>query len=163
MFSLISLFAAGLLLAESAAMAAPTTPGGVADAEARACTGIAADDRNKGPFERAGGVSIESVEPLIIQEYPRTNPPIERVVGAVVTVRAEQGMTAERLQRVADCFLAHNAALGNSAPEMPDSPLGLRGVVTNVRSSGDGFAVEIRSDERDVARDILARAERLPR
>jgi hypothetical protein len=86
-----------------------------------------------------------------------------RVVGASIVLRAVPGLTAEWLQRLVDCHLARNAALGHDVPEMPDCPLVPRGVSARVRSVGNGFAVDVRSEDPDVAADVLARARRLPR
>jgi hypothetical protein len=163
MLRLISLLAIPVLLGGYAATAGSqrrATPASLAEAESRACAGIPEDARNKGPFEHAE--RITSIDPFVVEEYPRTTPPIERVAGAVVTMRAEPGLTAEWLQRVVDCNLAHSASSGYSAAEMPNSPLGLEGVKAEVRSTGDGFAVEIQSKERKVSREILARAQQLP-
>jgi hypothetical protein len=90
---------------------------------------------------------------------PKT--PRERTAGAVVTFHAVPGMTVEWLQRIVDCHLARNSALGHSAPGMPDCPLVPRGVEARVSSTGDGFAVTIRSDDDHTAQEILTRARRL--
>ena len=163
MIRLISLSAVGALLAGcaaatprpamSATSAVPAHPG------ARACAGIPEEDRNKGPFFQSE--AIASITPLIVEEYPRSNPPLQRMAGAIVTVRAGPGMTAEWLQRLVDCQLAHNAALAQSAPDLAGSPLIHRGTVATVRSTGSGFAIEIRSNEPKIATEILARAQRL--
>jgi hypothetical protein len=130
------------------------------DAEARACAGISSEDRDMSPFERVA--DIANVEPLVEQvgtpKLPRTE-----TVGAIVTFRAVPGLTAEWLQRIVDCHLARNAALGHVVPEMPNCPLVPRGVHARVRSVGNGFAVEIRGDDAASVREIRARAERLIR
>ena len=130
------------------------------DAEARACAGIAPDDRDMSPFEH--GEDITSVTPLKLNEYDvRAGPRRGRLGGAVITFRAVPGLTAEWFQRVVNCHLARNAALGHSVPEMPDCPLVPRGVEARVSPAGDGFAVAIQSDDTGVAREILERAQRL--
>jgi hypothetical protein len=129
------------------------------DAEARACTGIAPDDRDISPFDHTE--DIAAIEPLVGRIGSRQTDTSERLLGAVVTFRAVPGMTAEWLQRVVDCHLARNASLGHEVPEMPNCPLVPRGAQARVRSTGDGFAVEIRSDDEATAREILARAKRL--
>lgn len=127
-------------------------------AEKQACTGIPEADVETSPFEHRA--DIASVESLIGREL--TGKLVaERQVGALVTFRAIPGLTAEWLQRLVDCHLARNAALGHDVPEMPDCPLVPRGVEARVRSTGNGFAVEIRSNNRDIASEILARARRL--
>jgi hypothetical protein len=128
------------------------------DAEARACIGIAPADRDISPFEHTD--DIASVEPLIERTVGGKSP-WQRTAGAVVMLRAVPGMTAEWLQRVVDCHLARNAALGYSVPEMPNCPLVPRGVTARVRSVGNGFAVEVRSDDSAAAREIFSRAQRL--
>jgi len=128
------------------------------DAEARACTGISADDRDISPFVHVEDIS--SVDALTERVGP-DKAPAQRKAGATVTFRAVPGMTAEWLQRVVDCHLARNASLGHSAPNMPDCPLVLKGVQARVSSTGSGFAATIRSDDDETARAILARAERL--
>jgi len=130
------------------------------DAEARSCAGIAARDRDMSPFENTN--DIVSVLPLVLPEADsRAKLPSERQVGAVVAFRAVPGLTAELLHRVINCHLARNAALGHSVPEMPDCPLVPRGVEAVVSPTGEGFAVALRSNDTSVAREILARAQRL--
>lgn len=130
------------------------------DAEARACVGIGAGDRDTSPFDHAE--DIASVEPLFEGAATiRESPP--RAAGAVVTFRAVPGMTAGWLQRVVDCHLARNASLGHVVPEMPDCPLVPRGAEARVTSTGQGFSVTIRSDDAATACEIRARAERLRR
>lgn len=128
-------------------------------AEQQACAGIAEDDRAMSPFEHSA--DLESVEPLVERTYSSKAGTAGRQVGALVTFRAVPGLTAEWLQREIDCHLARNAALGHVVPEMPDCPLVPKGVSARVRSAGAGFAVEVRSDDPDTAREVLARAQRL--
>lgn len=125
-------------------------------AEARACAGIAEEDRDLSPFDRVE--DIASVEPLTILSTGRAR--IAKSVGAVVTFRARPGMTAEWLQRVVDCHLARNAALGHVMPEMPNCPLVPKDITARVTSTGNGFAVEIRSEDPAVASEVLDRARR---
>lgn len=119
-------------------------------AEAASCAGVAPEERDIGPFVHTE--DILAVEPI---EGSRG-----RTQGAAVTLRAVPGLSQATLQRIVDCHLARNAALGHDVPEMPDCPLvplGARAVVTE---AADGFVVEIRADDSDAAADILARARR---
>jgi hypothetical protein len=86
-----------------------------------------------------------------------------RTAGAEITFQAVPGLTAEWLQRVVDCHLARNAAIGHEAAsaEMAHCPLTLRGVTAKVRSTGDGFVVAVRADDAATAQEILRRAEPL--
>jgi hypothetical protein len=163
MIRMMSLSVVSMFLAGSAA-ASPRSEmsaeySGLPDAEMQACGGVSDYDLKNGPFVRTE--EITSVVPLMVEEYPRSNPPLRRTVGAVVTIRARPGLTAEWLQRLVNCDLAHNSALRRSVAEMPNSPLGFRGATAHVRSTGDGFAVEIRSNEPETARQILTTAQRL--
>lgn len=126
-------------------------------AEDSACAGIAPEDRDISPFAYAA--DIASVAPLTARRGGKL--PDDVTIGAVVTVRAVPGLTVEWLQRVVDCHVARNAALGHIVPEMPDCPLVPKGVSVSVSSTGTGFAVEIRSTDDDGSADVLARAKRL--
>ncbi len=127
-------------------------------AEETACAGLDEDERATSPFERAAA-DIAGVEPYTVHRGGKQ--PDERLVGAVVTVRAVEGLTTEWLERVAECHLARNAAVGHDMPEMPDCPLVPKGASVTVTSTGTGFAVAIRSGDDAAAADILARARRL--
>jgi hypothetical protein len=70
-------------------------------------------------------------------------------------------MTAEWLQHVVDCHVARNASMGYAMPEMSDCPLMLKNATATVTSTGNGFAVTIRSDDMDTVREIRRRAEAL--
>lgn len=127
------------------------------DAEARACVGIPERDRDQSPFQRQE--DIEKVEPLYVPLSPKSGG--RRLVGATVQFRAVPGMTAEWLQRIIDCHVARNAAMGYEMPEMSNCPLMLKGATATVTSSGNGFIVSIRSDDYDEAQAIRRRAEAL--
>ena len=138
----------------------------LAQAEASACVGLSDEDRDMSPFLHTE--DIASVDRLIERE--RDQGPnlsksgiawVDRFRGARVVFRAVPGLTAEWLQRVVDCHLARNASLGHDVPSMPDCPLVPGGASARVVSTGNGFAVEIRSEDADVADEILARARRL--
>lgn len=132
------------------------------DAEARACAGIDELDRDLSPF--AHREDIVSVTPLVESVLGvGDEAPIQRTAGATIVFRATPGMTSEWLQRVVDCHLARNAALGHDVPEMPYCPLVPRGVTARVRSTGDGFAVDVRADDEGAAEEVLRRAQALLR
>jgi len=129
-------------------------------AEASACAGLSERDRDASPF--AHRADIASVTPL---DQPDRGLPSAGGYqsgpvggGATVTFRALPGMTAPWLQRVMDCHLARNAALGHQVPEMPYCPLVPKGVTATVTPISTGFAVEIRSSDPDTAKEILRRA-----
>jgi hypothetical protein len=70
-------------------------------------------------------------------------------------------LTAEWLQRVVDCHIARNNALGNNMPEMAYCPLVPKGVTAKVASLGNGFAVTIESKDPASAQEVLRRAQAL--
>jgi hypothetical protein len=129
------------------------------DTEARACAGLSEDDRDISPFEHREDVA--SVEPFYASTSSSKGGAQSRLAGAIVTFRALPGMTAEWLQRVIDCHLERNAAIGHEAPDMPWCPLLPKGVTATVASTGAGFAVVIRSEDTDTANEILRRARTL--
>lgn len=128
------------------------------EAEASACAGVSSTDRDTSPFLRIDDIS--RVEPLTVQVATGAGMRTD-TLGAVVSFRAVPGMTAPRLQRIIDCHLARNAALGHAVPELPDCPLVPHGARAIVRPTGETFAVEIRGDDIASAQEILARAKRL--
>ena len=77
--------------------------------------------------------------------------------GARILLRAQPGVTAEWLQRIAECHMARVAA---SSPAT-QSPLDVKGASVTVQTVGDGFAVDITSTDRVVAKQIFARARAL--
>ncbi|MFO0749992.1 MAG: hypothetical protein U1F43_30630 [Myxococcota bacterium] len=126
------------------------------DAEAKACAGLADDERDMSPFDHTEDIaSVASLR----EAAPRTKYPGAGVLkGATVDFVAVPGMTAEWLQRVVDCHIARNAVMGHDDPAMPQCPLVPNGVTATVTSNGAGFAVAIRSDDPEVAQEILRRA-----
>jgi hypothetical protein len=128
------------------------------DAEAQACVGLSNDDRDMSPF--AHREDVASVEPLY-EQVTSGKGPRAKMEGAVVTFRAVPGMTAQWLQRLADCHLARNAALGHDVPEMPYCPLVPKGVTATVTPTATGFAVAIRAEDTETANEVLRRARTL--
>ena len=126
-------------------------------AEAQACAGISDDDRDMSPFYHRE--DITSVQPAVVQKTGKERG--EQVVGAVVVFRAVPGLTAEWLQRIVECHIARNNALGNDMPEMPYCPLVPKGITAKVSSTGDGFAVTIESQDPNTAKEVLRRAQAL--
>jgi hypothetical protein len=128
------------------------------DAEARACAGISEHDRDMSPFYHRE--DIQSVAPLTeaVQAGKVTT---QKQVGATVVFKALPGMTAEWLQRVVDCHLARASAVGHEMPEMSYCPLVLKGAKAKVTSAGNGFAINVSSDDPATAAEIKRRAQAL--
>lgn len=130
----------------------------LADAESRACAGLSEEDRDTSPF--AHGADISSVTQLK-EEKRIGKASVTKETGATIVFRATPGLTAEWLQRIVDCHLARNSAVGHDMPEMSFCPLVPRGVQAKVHSSGAGFAVDVRSDDAETAAEIWKRAQQL--
>lgn len=127
--------------------------------EALACQGLAASDRYVSPFAHLR--DIERATPLYATVTGWKTGARAQLSGATVRFRAIPGLTGEWFQRIIDCHLAWNAAVGNVVPEMPDCRLVPKGARTLVRSAGAGFEVDISSDEKGSPDEIWARAQRL--
>lgn len=127
------------------------------DAEARNCVGIPDADRDMSPFDHREDIS--GVEDLRGPVGLKGAAP--RLEGSVVHFRAVQGMTAQWLQRVVDCHLARNAALGHQATDMPSCPLVPKGATATVSATATGFDVAIRGSDPAAAEEIGRRAKTL--
>jgi len=125
------------------------------NAEIRACAGVSPEDRDTSPFEHAG--EVNSILPLYSQGSSAN-----QLIGATVTIQLASDMTAERFQRLMDCSLARNTALGRVASDALDCPILPKGAQATVSPAPGGtLAVEIRSSDLTTARGILACSQRL--
>jgi hypothetical protein len=111
-------------------------------AEARACTGLSASDRDTSPFAHRDDI-------LNVSLLPR---------GAIVVFKHVPTLTEEHLQKIIDCHVARNDALGHDVPEMSYCPLVPRDVSAKVTSLESGLAVTIESTDKDAAREVRSRA-----
>jgi hypothetical protein len=114
-------------------------------AEARACSGLSAADLADSPFAHRDDI-------LNVSPSPR---------GAIVVFRRVPTLTEEHLQKIVDCHIARNDALGHDVPEMSYCPLVPRDVSAKVTSLESGFAVTIESTDAQAAREVRSRAEAL--
>jgi hypothetical protein len=106
------------------------------------------------------GQAIESVEPLYTRLQGGKSGEGSRLFGAVVRVRAIQGMTAEWLDRALECHSARRV-LGRIPETMtPNDPFWLPGRMVDIdaQSARDGFQVAVRGFSVDDAQEILIRA-----
>jgi len=106
-------------------------------------------------FDPFAAGSVVSVDPLQRSErfghHPITVPQ-----GARIIVRAERGATAEWLDRLLECRAVHDA---DAEPSRSASPLAVGSVGVRVRSLGSAFGIELTSDDRAAAAEILRRAQ----
>jgi hypothetical protein len=128
------------------------------DAEASACVGISDEDRDTSPFAHTQDISSVS---KLTREEATGKSRVTHDAGATIVFRAAPGLTAEWFQRIVDCHLARNAAVGHDMPEMTYCPLVPRNVKATVRSVGDGFAVDVATNDAKSAAEIWQRAQKL--
>lgn len=125
-------------------------------AETAACGGIAEEDRVQSPFAHR-----EDIQRVTLDDRQAERLTAKEPVGATVYFRALPGLTQEWLQRIMDCHIARNAAMGFHVPEMPYCPLVVKGVTARVSSVGNGFAVELRAQTPETIAELRRRAQEL--
>lgn len=104
--------------------------------------------------------AIESVEPLYTREQSGKSGNTSRLFGAVIRVRAIQGVTAEWLDRALECHSARRVLGRIPENAMPNDPFWLPGRMVDIdaQSARDGFQVAVRGYSVDDAQEILIRA-----
>lgn len=112
------------------------------DAETRACEGVPYADRDESPFAHRGDIATVQILPD----------------GARIGFRAIRGLSVQWLQRVVDCQVAIDDAMGHDVPERGYCPLVPRGATATVSAWGDGYLVEVRSRDLNGAAEIVRRA-----
>ncbi len=128
------------------------------DAESSACQGLSGDDLDIPLLARSH--DIESVEP-IYRSPSSQRMTADDLLGASLTLGAAAGLTLERLQRLLDCEVARNAALGHDNPGVQFDPLAVEGATAIASSSRDRLSVGITAPDTDAAWEILERARAL--
>jgi hypothetical protein len=126
----------------------------LSEAEAAACGGIAEEDRVQSPFSHR-----EDIQRVTLDDRQAARLTAKEPIGATVYFRAVPGLTQEWLQRIVDCHIARNASLGFNVPEMPYCPLAVQGVTARVSSVGNGFAVELRAQNREQIAELHRRVQ----
>lgn len=123
-------------------------------AEARACVGVAQEDRDMSPFLRADDIaSVELLDPSTAED--ETAIPVVRVTFVNVP-----GLDRANLERLVGCHLARNAALGHDVPEMDYCPLVPPGVKATVATGSQQLNVTVVADEA-TAGEVRGRAQKL--
>lgn len=128
------------------------------DAETRACRCLSDEDRDGSPF--AHGADIQGVLELRKEKLLGKSKSSQEL-GATIVFRATPGLTVEWLQRIVECHLARNSAVGHDMPEMAYCPLVPRGAQAKVRSVDGGFAIDVSADDPASAAEIWRRAQKL--
>jgi hypothetical protein len=81
--------------------------------------------------------------------------------GAVVYMVAAPGLTREWLGHLVECYQAKTAMAGNALQARESCPLAEPGSSYSISSTGDGFAISLRSSDPDAAKRIIEASERL--
>ena len=111
------------------------------------------------------GKAIELVEPAYLAASASgghgAGGNYKRLAGAVFSVRALKGFSAEWLDRALECHSARRVLGRIPASENPTDPFWVPGksVDIDVQSTGPGFAVSVRSLDVAEAQEILSRAQ----
>ncbi|HWA70713.1 MAG TPA: hypothetical protein VG937_00190 [Polyangiaceae bacterium] len=129
------------------------------------CEGIGVNEVHETLLVRE---NIESVETLTKKPFVARPSPLKqaaaasqaKIIGVRMIVRPIPGLTAERLQLLVNCDRS-SAERASSAAHEPTCPFGLKGATTSVHSTGIGFAADIASDDPQVVREIIRRANAL--
>jgi hypothetical protein len=119
------------------------------------CNGLTEEERRTPLFK----TDLAGVEPLTQEQRVGARNRFDRPAGARLLLAARPDRNAQWLERVASCQAEMYQASGQSAADEPLSVPGAR--VERVRELKGGYAVEIKADDWDAAREIRARAESL--
>ena len=120
------------------------------DAEATACIGVSADDRDESPLAHSDDILSTDV---------KSND--GRTTGVTILVRGVPGMSWDYLTRTVGCQLARNQATGFAMGELAFDPLNVKGAKVTVEAFAPDFRITISSDDESTANEIAARATRL--
>lgn len=118
------------------------------------CAGLSEEARRTSLFKE----HLAAVEPLLREQRVGARNRIERPAGATLLLAATPDRNAQWLERVAKCQLETFRASGISTP---DEPMSVPGASVSVRELTGGYAIDVRSDDVEAAREIRSRAESL--
>jgi len=129
----------------------PQTPTDKAAALERSSCGPDVDDARLIPV--VTGNAVDSVEPL----YAGSD---TRLSGAVIRIRASQGVTPEWLDRALECHGAKRVLRHTPNETLANDPFWLPGRMVDIQTepAQDSFKVAVRGESTDDAQEILIRA-----
>ena len=120
------------------------------DAEAAACAGVSEADRNTSPFHHRDDIAKVIFTGATGSETSVT-----------IVFKAVPGLIAASLQKIVDCHLARNAALGHMVPEMAYCPLVPNGAKATVGTVDGALSVTVSDDDAAARTEVIARAKKL--
>jgi hypothetical protein len=135
----------------------PQTPADKAALLERSACGPDVDEARLIPV--VTGSAVDSVEPLYTGSAGANAGSGTRLCGAVIRIRASQGVTSEWLDRALECHGAKRL-LRHTDETMANDPFWLPGRMVDIRTepARDSFEVAVRGESTDDAQEILIRA-----
>ena len=106
------------------------------------------------------GSAVDSVEPLYAGAPDTKSGSETHLCGAVIRIRATQGLTAEWLDRALECHGARRLLQHTPDETMANDPFWLPGRMVDIdaQPARDSFKVAVRGESTDDAQEILIRA-----
>lgn len=134
------------------------TPAEAEQVASEECVGVPAKEREQGLMAYRDSIAGTRVlkEDVQVGKAKFTH---DR--GVVISLRAQQGMSAPWIGRVAACHIALVAAAGGPANGAATDPLVVPGATVRVDEAFDGFVVSVRVPDDASASETLRRAQAL--
>ncbi len=135
----------------------PQTPTDKAASIERSSCGPDFDDARLVPV--VTGTAVDSVEPLYASADAKPGSET-RLCGAVIYIRATEGVTSEWLDRALECHAAKRLLRHAAEETMANDPFWLPGRMVDIRTepAPASFRVAVRGETTDDAQEILIRA-----
>jgi hypothetical protein len=136
----------------------PQTPTDKAASLERSACGPDVDDARLIPV--VTGSAVDSVEPLYAGAPDAKSGSETRLYGAVIRIRASQGVTPEWLDRALECHGAKRLLRHTPNETLANDPFWLPGRMVDIRTepAQDSYKVAVRGGSTDDAQEILIRA-----
>jgi hypothetical protein len=136
----------------------PQTPTDKAASMERSACGPDVDDARLVPV--VTGNAVDSVEPLYAGAPDSKSGSETRLYGAVIRIRASQGVTPEWLDRALECHGAKRLLRHTPQETIASDPFWLPGRMVDIRTepAQDSYKVAVRGESTDDAQEILIRA-----
>lgn len=137
---------------------AAMTPAEAEQVASEECVGVPAQEREQGLMAYRDSIAGTRVLTENVHVGKAT---FSHARGVVIALRAQPGMSAPWLGRVASCHIALTAAAGGPANGGPTDPLLVPGATVRVEDAFDGFVVSVRVPDDVSAAETLRRAQAL--
>jgi hypothetical protein len=136
----------------------PQTPADKAASLARSACGPDVDDARLLPV--ISGSAVDSVEPLYSGSTDAQSGSETRLSGAIIRIRATQGVSPEWLDRALECHGAKRLPRQIPDGTLANDPFWLPGRMVDIRTepARDSFKVAVRGESTEDAQEILIRA-----